>query len=109
MTLRPSRGALIFVMITVLLDVIGFGLIVPVLPALLVELTGKTVNRAALDGGWLAFTYAAIQFVCAPVLGNLSDRYGRRPVLLSAVGAFGIDYLVMGFAPTLAWLFLGRA
>jgi DHA1 family tetracycline resistance protein-like MFS transporter len=92
----------------VLLDTIGFGLILPVLPRLLVELTAESVERVALYGGWLAFAYAVTQFLCAPVLGNLSDRYGRRPVLLAAVGALGLDYLVMGFAPTLGWLFLGR-
>jgi MFS transporter, DHA1 family, tetracycline resistance protein len=106
---RPAgKHALVFVVVTVLIDIIGFGLILPVLPRLLVELTGDTVNQAAIDGGWLAFVYAVMQFVCAPLLGNLSDRYGRRPVLLFAVGALGIDYIVMGFAPTLAWLFLGR-
>jgi DHA1 family tetracycline resistance protein-like MFS transporter len=107
---RPAgKHALAFVVVTVLLDIVGFGLIIPVLPRLLVELTGDTVSQAAIDGGWLAFVYAAMQFVCAPVLGNLSDRYGRRPVLLFAVGALGVDYVVMGLAPTLAWLFLGRA
>jgi DHA1 family tetracycline resistance protein-like MFS transporter len=106
---RPAgKHALVFVVVTVLIDIIGFGLILPVLPRLLVELTGDTVNQAAIDGGWLAFVYAVMQFVCAPLLGNLSDRYGRRPVLLFAVGALGVDYIVMGFAPTLAWLFLGR-
>jgi DHA1 family tetracycline resistance protein-like MFS transporter len=106
---RPAgKHALVFIVITVLIDIIGFGLILPVLPRLLVELTGDTVNQAAIDGGWLAFVYAVMQFVCAPLLGNLSDRYGRRPVLLFAVGALGVDYIVMGFAPTLAWLFLGR-
>src|SRR5206468_8893444 len=105
MTQPPPQRALVFVAITVLLDVIGFGLIIPVLPTLLVRLTGESVNAAAIHGGWLAFTYAATQFMCAPVLGNLSDRFGRRPVLLFAIAAFGIDYLVMGFAPTLGWLF----
>lgn len=106
---KPSKHAIAFVAVTVLLDTVGFGLIIPVLPALLVELTGQSVNRAAIDGGWLAFVFAAMQFVCAPVLGNLSDRYGRRPVLLFAIGALGIDYIIMGFAPTLTWLFIGRA
>ena len=109
MAREPGKHALVFVATVVLLDVIGFGLILPVLPRLLVELTGDSLSEAAIDGGWLAFVYAAMQFVCAPVLGNLSDRYGRRPVLLFAVGALGIDYLVMGFAPTLGWLFVGRA
>src|SRR5262245_2748962 len=86
----------------------GFGLIMPVMPSLLVHLTGRTLSEAAIDGGWLAFVFAIMQFLCAPVLGNLSDRYGRRPVLLFAVGALGLDYVVMGLAPTLGWLFLGR-
>jgi len=105
----PGRHALVFVAITVLLDAIGFGLILPVLPTLLVQLTGAAVSRAAIYGGWLSFVYATMQFLCAPVLGNLSDRFGRRRVLLFAVAALGIDYLIMGFAPTLGWLFLGRA
>lgn len=109
MTARaPGRPAILFIAVTVLLDTIGFGLILPVLPRLLVHLTGEGVARVALYGGWLAFVYAVMQFLCAPVLGNLSDRFGRRPVLLGAVGALGLDYLVMGFAPTLGWLFLGR-
>lgn len=103
------RHALAFVAIVVLLDIVGLGLILPVLPTLLVELTGKSANTAALYGGWLAFVYAVMQFLCAPVLGNLSDRYGRRPVLLFAVAALGVDYVIMGLAPTLGWLFLGRA
>src|SRR5262245_3954930 len=105
----PSRHAIAFVAITLLLDTIGFGLIIPVLPALLSQITGEAVNRAAIDGGYLAFLYATMQFLCAPVLGNLSDRFGRRPVLLYAIGALGVDYLIMGSAPTLGWLFLGRA
>jgi DHA1 family tetracycline resistance protein-like MFS transporter len=104
----PGKHALVFVVITVLLDVIGFSLIMPVLPALLVELTGRAVNQVAVYGGWLAFVYAVAQFLCAPVLGNLSDRFGRRPVLLLAVGTLAVDYLIMGLAPTLGWLFLGR-
>jgi len=105
----PGRNALLFVAVTVLLDVIGFGVIIPVLPSLLIELTGDTISRASIDGGWLAFVYAAMQFSFAPVLGNLSDRFGRRPVLLYAVGSLGVDYVIMGLAPTLAWLYVGRA
>jgi DHA1 family tetracycline resistance protein-like MFS transporter len=104
----PRKHAIVFIAVTVLLDTIGFGLILPVQPALLVELTGESVSRVATYGGWLAFVYAIMQFVCAPVLGNLSDRYGRRPVLLFAVGSLGVDYLIMGLAPTLGWLFVGR-
>lgn len=105
---KPGRKALVFIAVTVLLDVIGLGLILPVLPALLVDLTGQSLSRVAVYGGWLAFVYAVMQFLCAPLLGNLSDRFGRRPVLLTAIGALGVDYLIMGVAPTLAWLFLGR-
>lgn len=106
----PSqRHALTFITVTLLLDVIGFSLIIPVLPALLMDLTGDAVNQAAIDGGWLAFVYAVMQFTFAPVLGNLSDRFGRRVVLLLSIGTLGVDYLIMGFAPTLGWLFAGRA
>ena len=104
----PGKHALVFIATAVLIDIIGFGLILPVLPALLVRLTGEGVSTAAIYGGWLAFVYAVMQFLCAPILGNLSDRFGRRPVLLFAIGALGVDYLIMGSAPTLGWLFLGR-
>jgi len=104
----PGKNALVFIAITLLLDTIGFGLIIPVLPRLLQEITHESVSRAAVYGGWLAFTYAAVQFFAAPVLGALSDRFGRRPVLLYSVGSLGIDYIVMGLAPSLGWLFLGR-
>jgi len=92
----------------VLVDSIGFGIILPVLPRLIMELTGVDIARAAQYGGWLTFVYSAMQFFCAPVLGNLSDRFGRRPVLLAALLALGIDYMIMGWAPTIAWLFAGR-
>lgn len=110
-TIQPetkTRHALAFIAVTLLLDTVGFGLIMPVYPRLLVELTGQSLSRAAVYGGWLGFVYAAMQFVCAPVLGNLSDRFGRRRVILIAVGALGVDYIIMGVAPTLAWLFVGR-
>jgi MFS transporter, DHA1 family, tetracycline resistance protein len=103
------RSALLFVFLTVLIDTIGLGIVIPVLPALIVELTGLGLARAATFGGALAFVYAAMQLVFAPVLGNLSDRFGRRPVLLFSLLAFGVDYLLMAAAPTIAWLFAGRA
>ena len=108
-SLQQRPHGLAFVAVVVLLDIVGLGLILPVLPTLLAELTGKATNATAVYGGWLAFTYAAMQFLCAPLLGALSDRYGRRPVLLFAIGALGVDYIMMGLAPTLAWLFVGRA
>jgi len=109
MSLRKAgRGAFAFIFVAVLVDSIGFGIILPVLPRLIMQLTGVSVDRAAVYGGWLSFVYALLQFFCAPVLGNLSDRFGRRPVLLFALLALGCDYLVMGFAPVIAWLFVGR-
>ena len=105
---KTGRGALLFIFIAVLVDSIGFGIILPVLPRLIMQLTGVTVDRAAVYGGWLSFVYAVMQFFCAPLLGNLSDRFGRRPVLLFALLALGVDYLIMGFAPVISWLFVGR-
>jgi DHA1 family tetracycline resistance protein-like MFS transporter len=105
---RAGTGAFIFVFIAVLVDSIGFGIILPVLPRLIMSLAHVNVAQAAEYGGWLAFVYALMQFFCAPVLGNLSDRFGRRPVLLFALLALGIDYLIMGAAPAISWLFVGR-
>src|SRR5215831_20761341 len=104
-----GKGALACVFIVVLVDSTGFGLILPVLPGLIMQLTGVSIDRAAAYGGWLSFVYALMQFFCAPVLGNLSDHFGRRPVLLFALLALGVDYFIMGFAPVIGWLFLGRA
>jgi DHA1 family tetracycline resistance protein-like MFS transporter len=103
-----GRSAFVFLFITVLVDSIGFGIILPVLPRLIMQLTGVTIDHAAVYGGWLSFVYALMQFFCAPVLGNLSDRFGRRPVILFALIALGCDYFIMGFAPTILWLFIGR-
>jgi len=105
---KAGNGAFVFVFIAVLVDSIGFGIILPVLPRLIMELTGLSVAEAAEYGGWLSFVYALMQFFWAPVLGNLSDRFGRRPVLLFALLALGLDYLIMGFAPVIGWLFIGR-
>jgi len=102
------KAALGFIFITLLLDVIGFGIIIPVLPKLIEQLTGEGISEAARYGGWLGFAFAGMQFLFSPVLGNLSDQYGRRPVLLTALFGFGLDYLFLAFAPTIAWLFVGR-
>ncbi len=104
------RGAhaLAFVFVTALLDSIGFGIIMPVLPQLVMDVTGEPISAAARYGGWLIFAYAVMQFLLAPVIGNLSDRFGRRPVLLLSLAVLGIDYLIMWWAPTFAWLLLGR-
>jgi len=103
------RGnALMFIFITILIDVIGIGIIIPVLPKLITELTGGDMSEAARYGGWLMFAYAIMQFLFAPIIGGLSDRYGRRPVLLLSLFGLGIDYLFLAFAPTIGWLFIGR-
>jgi DHA1 family tetracycline resistance protein-like MFS transporter len=103
-----QRASVWFVFTVVLIDMIGFGLVMPVLPGLIMELGRMSIDRAAIWAGWLAAGYAAMQFVCAPVIGNLSDRFGRRPVLLACLFAYGCDYLLQGFAPSLAWLIVGR-
>ena len=102
------RLALTFILLTVAIDSIGVGLIFPVMPDLLEEVTGSTVANAALWGGVLATAYAAMQFVFGPIVGNLSDRYGRRPVLLSALAVMTADYLLMSLAHTVWLLLLGR-
>ena len=104
----PMRRALAFIFVTVLIDSIGFGIVTPVFPGLIMSLTGRDVAAAAPISGWLGLGYAAMQFVFAPVVGALSDRFGRRPVLLASLFAFGLDYIAMAFAPTLPWLFAAR-
>jgi DHA1 family tetracycline resistance protein-like MFS transporter len=108
---NPSgrKKILLFIVGTILIDAIGFGIIIPVLPRLVMELGHVGLAEATRIGGWLATVYALMQFLCGPLAGNLGDRFGRRPVLLLALGGFAIDYLILGFAPTLAWLFAGRA
>jgi len=108
MARQPGKHALLFIFITVLIDVTGLGIIIPVIPEFIMELTGETIARAAVYGGALMFLYAIVQFFAAPVIGSLSDRYGRRPVLLLALFGFGTNYAIMGLAPNLAWLFAGR-
>ena len=103
-----SRLTLICILITILLDMIGVGIVMPVLPELIEELTGGSVAEAAVIGGYLVFVYAFMQFVFSPVLGNLSDRFGRRPVLLASLLGLTFDYLMMGFAPFVWYLFIGR-
>ena len=106
-TSRPT-STLLFVALIVFIDMVGIGLIVPVLPGLLEEITGESIDRTAEIGGWLLFAYALMQFIFAPIIGGLSDRFGRRPVLLVTLFMLGIDYAIMAWAPTLFWLFIGR-
>ena len=103
-----SRHALAFIFVTVLIDAMGLGIIIPVLPKLITTLAHEGLDDAARTGSYLWFAYARMQFLFAPVLGNLSDRFGRRPVLIISLAGICIDYMIMGFAPTVAWLFLGR-
>jgi DHA1 family tetracycline resistance protein-like MFS transporter len=107
--MATSRQAAIkFIFITLLIDVMGWGLIIPVMPELIAQLKHISINEASPYGAWLLSVYAITQFVFAPVIGNLSDKYGRRPVLLSSLLGFGIDYLFLALAPSYGWLFLGR-
>jgi DHA1 family tetracycline resistance protein-like MFS transporter len=106
--IRNRKAAIGFIFITLLLDVIGFGMIIPVSPKLITQLTHSNMSKVSQWGGLLTFAYAIMQFICAPIIGNLSDQYGRRPVLLLSLLGFGIDYLFLAFAPTIWWLFLGR-
>ena len=103
-----KNAAVGFIFITMLIDIIGIGIIIPVIPKLLQELNHSDISEAAQLGGWLAFAYAFTQFLFAPFMGSLSDRFGRRPVLLISLIAFSVDYLVLALAPTVAWLFVGR-
>ena len=103
-----KKAAIGFIFITLLIDVMGWGLIIPVMPKLISELKHIPVNQASSYGALLLSSYAITQFVFAPVIGNLSDRYGRRPVLLFSLLGFGIDYLFLALAPTYGWLFIGR-
>lgn len=105
---RGRGNATAFIVATILIDAIGFGIIIPVLPRLVMEVGHLDLADATRMGGWIATAYALMQFLCGPLAGNLGDRFGRRPVLLLALAGLGIDYMVMGFAPTLAWLFAGR-
>ncbi len=103
-----SKNAIVFVLITVLLDIIGFGIIIPVLPQLIESIGQINLADAAIMAGWMAFAYAIAQFACGPLMGNLSDRFGRRPMLLLAIAGLGLDYLLHALAPTLFWIFVGR-
>lgn len=107
--MAKGKAAIGFIFITLVIDITGLGIIIPVLPKLIEELTHGGISQASQIGGWLNATYAVMQFLFAPVLGGLSDKFGRRPVLLFSLFGFALDYLFLSFAPTIAWLFLGRA
>ena len=107
--IKNRKAAIGFIFITLLIDVTGLGLIIPVVPKLIEDLLHTTnISNVALFGGLLTFSYAIMQFLFAPVLGNLSDKYGRRPILLFSLLGFGLDYILLDFAPSIGWLFVGR-
>jgi MFS transporter, DHA1 family, tetracycline resistance protein len=106
--MKSRTPAIGFIFFTLFIDILGIGLIIPVLPKLIEQYAGGETSSAAFYSGILTAVYAAMQFLFAPILGSLSDQYGRRPVLLLALFGLGVDYLLLAFSPNLAWLFVGR-
>ncbi len=104
----PRRAAVAFIFITVFLDILAFGLIIPVFPHLIASFVGGNLSEAAKWHGVFATAFMVMQFVCSPIQGALSDQYGRRPVILLSNLGLGLDFILMALAPTLPWLFLGR-
>jgi DHA1 family tetracycline resistance protein-like MFS transporter len=106
--MRNRQASVVFVLITLFIDVLGMGLVIPILPRLVQNLLGGPIGEASFVFGLLVSIYAVMQFFCAPVLGALSDRFGRRPVILLALAGLGFDYILLSLAPTIWWLVLGR-
>src|SRR6202795_820912 len=106
--MKQRQAAVIFIFVTVTLDILAMGLIIPVLPKLILDFLGGQMTVAANWNGWFALVFALMQFFCSPILGVFSDRFGRRPVILLSNLGLGLDYIVMALAPTIGWLFLGR-
>src|SRR2546426_4947016 len=106
--MKARKAAVVFIFITVMLDMLALGLIAPVLPKLILDFLGGNMNSAANWNGVFGTVFALMQFFFSPVLGVLSDRFGRRPVILLSNLGLGLDYVVMALAPTIGWLFLGR-
>ena len=107
-TMKSRKAAIIFILVTVTLDILAMGLIIPVLPKLILDFLGGQMTDAAKWSARFAIVFALMQFFCSPWLGVLSDRFGRRPIILLSNLGLGLDYIVMALAPTLGWLFLGR-
>lgn len=105
---QKRQAAMIFILITLFIDILGIGIIIPILPELVKEFVGGDTARAGLYVGAISSVYALTLFFCAPILGALSDQFGRRKVILVSLFGLGIDYLIQGFAPTIGWLFVGR-
>ncbi|HVU17056.1 MAG TPA: TCR/Tet family MFS transporter [Candidatus Didemnitutus sp.] len=104
----PRKPAVGFIFFTLVLAIVGFGLLIPVLPQLIVQLSGNSVSEGSGIYGWMVSVYAAMQFIASPILGSLSDRFGRRPIILIATAGSAIDYLIMANAPNLSWFFVAR-
>ncbi|HEX5550117.1 MAG TPA: TCR/Tet family MFS transporter [Nitrospira sp.] len=104
----PRRAAILFILITVLLDMLSFGIVIPVLPKLVEEFLSGDTAKAAVIYGLMGTAWALMQFICAPIQGALSDRFGRRPIVLLSNLGLGLDYLVMALAPNVVWLIIGR-
>ena len=109
MSVINPKSALIFILVTICLDSIGLGIIIPSFPTLISETAHVPLGEASQYFGWVMGAYAFMQFVFSPLIGNLSDRFGRRPILLISVLGMSLDYMVMYYAPDLFWLVLGRA
>lgn len=111
---RESRLALVFIFITMFVDTVGLGIIIPVAPRIIAELTGPyssyaaSMSASAWWGGWLQTAFAGMLFLFSPLIGNLSDRFGRKPILIVSLLMLGVDNLITGLAPTIGWLFIGR-
>jgi len=106
--IRASKYALVFIFITMFVDTVGLGIIIPVAPQVIHQLTGEGMSGSAWWGGWLQTAFAAMLFLFSPLIGNLSDRFGRKPVLILSLLMLGVDYAITGLAPTIGWLFIGR-
>ena len=108
-TRKHGKNAFLFVIVCVAMDMIGFGIIIPVMPSLLSELTGQPAAETVVIGGYLMATYGILNFAAMPTIGNLSDRFGRRPILLVSIATLGMDFIIMGLADSVWLLFIGRA
>ncbi|MFC2952120.1 TCR/Tet family MFS transporter [Marinicaulis aureus] len=108
MAKTAGKSAFVFIFITILLNMIGFGVIMPVMPQLIMQVTGEDVSHAAKWGGYLSVVYAIMQFLMMPIIGGLSDRFGRRPVMLTSLAAYSFDFFIMAIAPTIGIILIAR-
>src|ERR1041384_8568190 len=106
--MKNRQAAVIFILVTVTLDILAMGLIIPVLPKLILDFLGDEITSATDWTTWFTLVFALMQFFCSPILGVLSDRIGRRPIILLSNLGLGLDYIVMALAPSISWLFIGR-